>query len=136
MVKRRLFGAIIGMAGAFIVYSEIVSYHHPHSSGILLARSVSIFLMGALSLLIGLQRFWGAGGETRTWRAVGYVVIAYGTLDLFIEKRQEFWVFLAFAGVLSVTLISFFAIAHVKGYRGRRADAKTLPPAKEGNEGV
>lgn len=123
MVKRRLSGALIGIAGTFMVYSGIVSYlNQPHSSGVLLARSFSLFLMGALGLFICLQSFLGAGGESRAWRAVCYVVIAYGSLDMFIERQQELWASLAFFGVLSIALICFLAIMHVKGYRWVRYD--------------
>jgi hypothetical protein len=90
--------------------------------------------MGILSLFLCLQSFSGASGEARFWmaRALGCIVIAYGMLTMFTEKREEFWAFLGFVGVLFGVVIIFFTFTYAKGYRWRRDDAKTLPPAREG----
>ena len=57
-------------------------------------------------------------------------------LNMFTERREEFWVLAAFAGTLAVALTLLFAVGHAKGYRWKRADTKALPPAKQGNEDV
>jgi len=132
MVKRRLFGTFMGMFGILLAYQGIVSYlSHPQPDGLFLP-------LGVLSVFMGVQWFSDVNREARFWMSVALssVVSTYGLLDLFTRKREEFWAFLIFLGLLSSVLLIFFAVMHAKGYRWRRDGAKTLPPAGEGDEGV
>ena len=124
MVKGRLSGIISGLLGVLCAYAGIVSYlSHPNPD-------ILLFAIGILSLLMCLQSFSGASKEARAWMgwAFGWVVIAYGLLEILTGKTEERWALLIAAGLLIVVLIVFFIITYTKGYRWRRDDAKTLPP--------
>jgi high-affinity Fe2+/Pb2+ permease len=101
MPKSKVLGIFAGLLAALAAYFGIVDYlGDPQPHGSLLA-------MGVLLLFLCLQSLSGASREAQYWMAMalGTVSSAYGFLELFTKDPDQFWTFLAFAGLLFIVVI-------------------------------
>ena len=106
MVRGRWLGIIIGLFGTFMLCGGVARYlRHPEPGD-------SLLPIGILAILIGIQDLSRTTArEARFWMSIALSLLfgTYGLLQLAAEEPDVFWAFLAFAGLLTVTLSIFLS---------------------------